>query len=270
VRELTELSWSPVHRLEVMDRWGVDVQLLSPLPLLLPTWAGADAAAHWCREVNTQIAEVVADGGDRFRGLGILPTQQVDAALAELDHVRRLGLHGVELATALDRTRTIGDPAADPLLVALRDAGVPVLVHPVRRGLLGDVPAVVDAGVVVPVDTTIALVPRLWPRRDAPMPNACVAHGGGAVPWLWPRLTTVGRDVGVPLPDWFRVDTAALGGRQIEYLLDVVGADRVLFGTDCPAADEGPVASQLEALDLLGPRAHRVLADNAVAHFGLS
>jgi aminocarboxymuconate-semialdehyde decarboxylase len=268
-REVDEQYWSVERRLATVEAWGLDVQVLSPLPVLLPSWAAGDEAAAWCRAVNEGMAEAVAVGGPRFRALGILPVQDHAAAVAELAHVRALGLVGIELGTAVDQARTIGDPSLDPLLAHLAAEDVPVLVHPVRRGLLGDLAGVLDPAVGLTTDTTLALLPRLWPPRLEAHPRSCVVHGGGTVPWIWPRTRILGGRPDEPLPPWFHADTAALDRHQVAHLLASLGVDRLLFGTDCPAAPAPAVEAQLAALASMGEAGAAVLGGNATRFLAL-
>ena len=268
-RQIDDLYWSVKRRRSLLDAWGVDVQVLSPLPVLLPSWATGAEAAAWCQAVNEGMAEAVAAGGPRFRGLGILPVQDHDAAIAELTRVRTLGLVGVELGTAVDDARTIGDPSVEALLAHLAVEDVPVLVHPTRRGVVGALAGVLEPSVGLTTDTTLALLPRLWPPRHSPTPRSCVAHGGGTLPWVWPRIRCLGRRPHEALPPWFHADTATLESGQLEFLVSSIGADHVLFGTDCPAPPDQVVEDQIAVLEDLGPVGIAVLAGNAQRFFGL-
>jgi aminocarboxymuconate-semialdehyde decarboxylase len=263
LREVDDQYWSVVRRSELLDAWGVDLQVLSPLPALVPTFWAGHHTAEWCRAVNDAMAAAVAAGGPQFLGLGILPMHDVDAAVAELDRVRAHGLVGVELATAVEDGRSLADPSVDVLLTYLATENVAVLVHPVRRGLIGDLPGVLEAAVGLTTDTTLALLPRLWPDGGGPMPRSCVAHGGGTVPWIWPRLRTLSGRTCQPIPPWFHVDTAAVDPAQLEYLVRVLGVERIMFGTDCPAAPGAAVENQLVMLGSLGDASEPILSGNA-------
>ena len=116
-----------------MDEAGIDLQVLSPLPALLPQWADNELAAAWCRKVNAGIAEAVAVGDGRFLGFGILPAQDPELAMEVWSDAAALGLVGVELGTAVDAARLLHDPTVDELLAGLAAADVPALVHPNRR-----------------------------------------------------------------------------------------------------------------------------------------
>jgi aminocarboxymuconate-semialdehyde decarboxylase len=268
-RAVDDGYWSVARRLEQLDAWGVDLQVLSPLPVLVPTWSAGRHTADWCRAVNDSMADAVAAGGPRFLGLGILPTHDVDAAVAELDHVRALGLVGIELGTAVEGSRSLADRSADELLTYLATEDVAVLLHPVRRGLLGDLPGILAAAVDPTTDTTLALLSRLWSDGGVAMPRSCVVHGGGTVPWVWPRLRTLSGRTHAPIPPWFHVDTAAVDRGQLEYLVGALGVERVMLGTDCPAAPGPAVEDHLAVLGRLGHVGEAILSGNAARFLGL-
>jgi aminocarboxymuconate-semialdehyde decarboxylase len=177
---------------------------------------------------------------------------------------------GIELGTAVDDARTIGGSSVDALLARLAAEDVPVLVHPTRRSVLGDLAGVLEPSVGLPTDTTLALLPRLWPPRGDAAPRSCVVHGGGTLPWVWPRVRSLGGPSDAALPAWFHVDTAALDQHQLDYLVTSIGADRLLFGTDCPATPNRVVEDQLAVLEDRGAVGVAVLASNARRFFGLT
>jgi aminocarboxymuconate-semialdehyde decarboxylase len=250
-RAVDDSYWSIERRTELLDELGIDVQVLSPLPPLLPWWTGdATEAREWCRAVNEAIAAAVAAGGGRFRGLGIVPLQDTDLAAAELARIRDLGLVGVEVGTAVDDERTFADASVDGFLAACAAAGLSVLVHPNRPNPYGTMHPALDTGVWRTSDTALVMGERLLRAPDAPAGlRVCLAHGGGSLLWQWPRLT-MSTDLPADLPGWISVDTAGCTARQVDYLIDAVGADRVLLGTDLPAGRRLAIEEQLAGMAL--------------------
>src|ERR671922_2103781 len=85
-------------RLKDMDRMGIDIQAVSPAPNQTYYWTEPRTGAELARLVNERIAEIVGKWPDRFVGLGTVPLQDPDLAVAELNHaVGVLGLRGVEI-----------------------------------------------------------------------------------------------------------------------------------------------------------------------------
>jgi aminocarboxymuconate-semialdehyde decarboxylase len=248
-RLVDDRYWSLSRRTEVLDGLGIDVQVLSPLPPLLPWWAEAGDAREWCRAENEATAAAVGSGQGRFLGLGIVPAQDTDLAAAEVDRIKDLGLVGVEMGTAVDAERSFAHASVDAFLVACAEADLPILLHPNRPNPYGTTHPALDAGIWLTSDTALVMAERLLRNPDAPDGlRVCLAHGGGSLPGQWSRVaTSTGRSAA--LPEWISVDTAGCTWRQVDHLLDVVGPDRVMLGTDLPAGRHPAIAALLEGLE---------------------
>ncbi|MEO5881495.1 MAG: amidohydrolase family protein, partial [Caldimonas sp.] len=95
-RTVPDASWDVTRRVVAMEAQRVSRQVLSPMPELLSYWLDGIDGAALCRYLNEQIAAMVAREPDRFFGLGAVPLQDVDRAIAELEHLMgELGLKGV-------------------------------------------------------------------------------------------------------------------------------------------------------------------------------
>lgn len=239
-------------RLARMDQLQIGRQVLSPLPVLLPHWADSGPAAAWCRAVNDAIAEV-AGTSNRFLPMGILPMQDPGAAIEEVGRLAAGGFVGVELGTALDDHRDLGDPAADEVLTAIADAGLRVLVHPTRSAVLPRGPASLASSLGLLTDTALAIGSALV-RDDAVVryPKTCVAHGGGTLVWAWHQISV---RTGSParLPEWLHVDTAGCTPAHAAFAADVLGPERVIFGSDLPATKNVRVQELVESLVIRRP-----------------
>jgi aminocarboxymuconate-semialdehyde decarboxylase len=244
-RVVDDSYWSLERRTALLDELGIDVQVLSPFPALLPWWAPADEALDWCRAMNEALASAV---GVRFRALGIVPLQDCSLAVAELERIRDLGLAGVEVGTAVDERRTFADPAVDDFLAACVELELPVLLHPNRPNPFGATRAALDAGLWRPSDTALVVGERLLRGWEAPAGlRVCIAHGGGSLPWLWSRVAIIA-GAGDGLPEWISLDTAGCTPRQVDHLIDVLGPDRVFLGTDLPAGRRPAIEALLAGM----------------------
>lgn len=113
-REVTDQVWSPEKRIADMDREGVDVQVLSPIPVTFSYWAPADAALAMSRIQNDFIADTVNRHPSRFIGLGTVPLQDPQTAIREMDRsVHELGLKGIEIGTNVNG-KNLDDPSLIP------------------------------------------------------------------------------------------------------------------------------------------------------------
>jgi len=242
--------WSVPDRIDRIDRTGIDVQVISPLPVLLPHWASGADAALWCRAVNAAIAEAVASSAGRFVGFAILPLQEPELAADVWADAKRLGLVGVELGTAVDSERMLHEPFIDELLAHLAHEQVPTLVHPTRPDALGPVSASVSRGLALPTDTAMAVAPRVERDRvSADHPRSCLAHGGGTLIWEWSRIYASRAGMDATFPEWLYVDTAGCRIEHVRFLVEVLGEQAVMFGTDQPAADDLAAAELIESYD---------------------
>jgi aminocarboxymuconate-semialdehyde decarboxylase len=189
-RKIDERSWSVERRIADMDAEGVALQVLSPIPVSYGYEAAPDAGAAFCRAQNDALAALVRARPDRFAALGAVPLQDPELACIELERaVRELGLKGVEIGTTAGG-RELDDPALEPFWERCEALGAIVFVHPesapgfdrVRRRMM-----VISTG--YPSETGIAgamlLTSGLLERRRL---RIVLAHGGGTLPWLLPRL----------------------------------------------------------------------------------
>jgi aminocarboxymuconate-semialdehyde decarboxylase len=259
-RKVESSYWSLSRREGRLGAAGIDVQVLSPLPVLLPSWADAAAASEWCRAVNDAMAVTAGEHADRFAAFGTVALQDPDAAAAEVERIRSLGLLGVALGTAVGSS-TIADEQFDGFFRHLGSLGIPVLVHPNRTGLLGPVPRPLEVGLATTTDTALAVGELLHRTGPAvPYPRICLAHGGGTLLWAWARTRSVLGEQDGELPSWLFFDTAGCDLPQMEYLLATASPEHVLFGSDQPGTGDQAAARQKAALR--AARQDAVLSDN--------
>lgn len=256
--------WDIDHRLETLDALGIDVQVLSPLPVMLPFWADGARVQDYCAAYNELLAEACARHPGRFLALGIVPVQDPELAAKELRRVKDLGLAGVELGTWLGDARELADDGIGEIFQALAESDLAALLHPNHPAPFGQpVPFATEFGVGVPCETARCMaglhLAGTIERCDGL--RLCLSHGGGAFLWLWPRFRGIAGRSGASteLPSVY-VDTAGLDATNLAYLAHHVAEDRVLLGTDLPAAGEAAIRANFAALAASG--------DDAVARAG--
>src|ERR1051325_6504837 len=115
---LVEAAYDPAARVKALDQMKIDLQAISPSPILLFYWDDAAAAAYFSRLQNEAIQQTVNLHPDRFVGFGSVPLQDVAAAIAIAREAKALGLKGLEIGTAVGE-RALDDAVFEPFYDAV-------------------------------------------------------------------------------------------------------------------------------------------------------
>lgn len=266
-------------RLDAMDRTGVDLQILSPWIDLVAYRLDAEPGARWSRLLNESLADEAATRPDRFKAIGTVPLQAPDLAAAELRYaVEVLGMVGVEIGTRVGDVDLVSS-GLDAVWAEADRLGCFILLHPLEplAGIdLSDRMLHNIAG--RPAETTIALSRLLLAGvvENHPAMALCAVHGGGFLPYQIGRMQrgwearpdVVGTDLAMTPTEALRsvyFDTVLNDPAAIRYLIDRVGADRVLLGSDYPfeMGDPDPIATLLAVPGLDAGERTAVLSGNA-------
>lgn len=245
-RKVDSQLWDVDDRLDSMDTHGIEQQLISPVPIMLTTWADPRPAAAFAREINDGLAAAVAASKGRLAGLAAVPLQDIGAAVVELERaVTELGLVGVEIGTRVEN-RELDDPELVPFFAAAADLNATIFVHPMDGGI-GAVRRAgqpYDFGLGMLTDTALAATALLTGGVLDRHPELRIgfAHGCGTLAWAAPRLNLAlsiwGEDGhSHAFDDLLRhlwVDTLVLDPAHLPLLVHRFGADHVMVGTDAP------------------------------------
>jgi aminocarboxymuconate-semialdehyde decarboxylase len=235
------------QRLSDMDHMGIDVQAVSPSPDQTYYGLPPDLAIEATRLVNDNIADIMGKHPDRFAGLGTVPFQVPELAVAELERLHKsLGLKGIEIAGSV-QGEDYSDPKFRPIFAKVEELGLLMFMHPTgfthtsRMGpwhlgnLIGN-----------PLESTVAVHHLIFGGVLDRYPGLklVVAHGGGFLPAYSGRV-----DHGAAArPDTCEhlhhepthylkrlyFDTMVFTHHQLEYLVAQWGADHILMSTDYP------------------------------------
>lgn len=246
-RAIDSRSWNGARRIDDMGEDGIDVQVVSPMPELLSYWFSADDCDALADHINHTIAELCADHPRHFAGIGMVPLQDPALAARRLEKIQSIGLYGVEIGTHINGV-PLGDPQLDEFYAAAEEADLAIIVHPLHpAGLerIGSHP-VLAAVAAFPLETTFAatsLLTRGVLERH-PRLRILLSHGGGALPWILPRLEqTRILDPSLEylfarspkeMARQFYYDSILYEDAALRYLADTVGTDKLLVGSDYP------------------------------------
>ncbi len=239
--------------LAIMDRFGTDLQLISPRPFMaMHGEKPVRMVQHWTMGVNDYIAELVGAYPTRFAGVCGLPQvggEPVTVALAELERcITELGFVGTLLDTdpgeGDNSTPTLDNEYWYPLYEKLCALDVPALIHSTgckwgRETYSMHFISEESLAVLSLANSRVFL--------DFPTLKIIIAHGGGSIPyqvgrWRAERLhPQMNKDV--PLKESFDdslrrlyFDTVVHNRNSLEMLIKLVGSDRVMFGTENPGS----------------------------------
>ena len=274
----------PSVRLEAMQRMGVDMQVIAPAPAQQNYWAGADLCLALSRAQNDHVAALAATNPDRFAALGTLPMSAPAFAADEASRgVQELGLRGFQIDTRVNAVE-LSDPAFDPVWARLADLDVPLFLHPLGfsdGARLGPFFMVNTVG--QPLEETLAFAHLIsgGVLDRFPTLKVVIAHGGGYAPFYvgrmdhaWKVRPEVRRLTAEPPSAYLRrlwFDTCVFRVEHLTALVDMVGADRVMLGSDYPfdMGDPDPTAI-VHACPGLDPAARSaILGGTAAALFRL-
>ncbi len=247
-RALDDRSWSVQRRIEDMDRDGVGLQVLSPMPELLSYWMETGDAALICEHSNHQIADMIGAAPTRFRGLGAVPLQDPEKAASLLMGMRStFGLSGVEIGSNINGVM-IGDRRFDPFYAAAEQAGMCIFVHalhPIAAKPISASPAYTSFA-LFPIDVAMAVSSLILEGTLDRFPRLKIgfSHGGGALGAILGRLDRGWESTGEYGASGSRrpsdvaksifFDSNVYDTGYLRYLATVVSPGKIFLGTDYP------------------------------------
>lgn len=274
-----------------MDAAGVDVNVLQPSPMIFSYHLPPEVGEEFSRAFNDEVARHVAEHPDRFWASAQLPMQDLDRAARELERaVRDLGAVSCSLGYVLGPDRTLADPDCDEFLSAVEELDVPILLHPVALGQDIDLAAGRAEWILqnhldwawgyLFVETAAVIGFMFSGALDRhPRLRVMVPHGGGMIPYQVGRLDLHAqvfgrgdRGVGAAFSkppseylDRFFFDTVVHDPRALQLLVDVMGEDHVVLGSNYPGWDNAPIWDLIRDLPGLSAEAkEKILGLNAV------
>ncbi len=254
-REVDDNCFDAAVRMKEMDETEVTVQVLSTIPVLFNYWAKPKDGLETSRFFNDHIADTVAKnlpagqaGAKRFIGIGTVPLQDVDLAIKEMERcVTELKMPGLEIGSNINGDN-LSDKKFFPFYKRAEELGCALFVHPWE--MMGEsqiqkywLPWLVG----MPAETSRAICSMIFGGVLAAFPKLRIAfaHGGGSFPLTIGRIEhgfnvrpdLVQVDNAINPRDYigkFWIDSLVHDAKALNYIVDVMGEDKICLGSDYP------------------------------------
>lgn len=284
-RPVYRALWDADFRVAELDAQGIATQLVCATPIMFAyAWEPA-LAADWAARMNDKALAFCARHPDRLKALAQVPLQDTRRACTEAARAMACGCVGVQIGNHVG-DKDLDHPDLVDFLSYCAENDIPVLVHPwdmmgggqrMKHWML---PWLVSMA----AETQLGMMSLILSGALERIPESlriCFAHGGGSFAFLlgradnaWKHRDIVRKDCPRPPSEYarrFHVDGIVFDERALRLLVDVMGAERVMLGSDYPfPLGEQEVGALVRQAGFLDPaQQQRILAGNAREFFRL-
>jgi aminocarboxymuconate-semialdehyde decarboxylase len=282
-REIGANCWDPTLRVEEYARAHTQVQVICTIPVMFSYWAKPTDTLAISRFLNDHIARVCQQHPQHYIGLGTLPMQDTNLAIAELERIHQMGFAGVQIGSNVNQLN-LHEPQFRPIFEAMAALNMAVLIHPWEMMGEADMTRYWLPWLVgMPAETARAACSLVFGGILEQLPHLriCLAHAGGSF------VPTIGRikhgfdcrpDLVAPdnpvspelyLPR-FWYDSATHDPVLLRYIADQVGADRICLGTDYPFPLGDPtIGAFMLDMDFTEQQVAAIFAQNTLDWLGM-
>lgn len=283
-REVWPNAFDPEVRIAEYAEHGVQVQVVSTVPVLFSYWAPGESALELARYLNDHIAGVAQEHPKNIIPLATVPLQAPDLAIAEMERCKtELNIPGIQIGSHVNEWN-LSDDVLFGLFEAAQDLDVAIMVHPWDMMGKETMPKYWLPWLVgMPAEQSRAICSMIFGGVFERLPKLRVlfAHGGGSFPYtlgriehgfnMRPDLVAVDNKKGPrDYLGHFYVDSITHDPAALRYLIDIVGLDAIAMGTDYPfPLGEQKPGAVLDALGLSEVERERVFHGTALEWLGL-
>ncbi len=284
-REIRPNTWDADLRTAEYAGFGVQVQVLSTVPVMFSYWAKPHHALELHSALNDHMADTVRTHPRHYAGIGTVPLQSPQLALRELERcIDELGLQGVQIGSHVGDWN-LDAPELFPFFEAAADLGAAILVHPWDMMGSDSMPKYWLPWLVgMPAEQARAACCLIFGGvlERLPALRVALAHGGGAFPYTIGRIEhgfnmrpdLVATDNFRNPRDYLQrlyFDSWVADDAALRYLLATCGSERVMLGTDYPfPLGEQRPGEGIERLQLDDTQRARLYHGTALEWLGLS
>ncbi|MBL0028632.1 MAG: amidohydrolase [Rhodanobacteraceae bacterium] len=283
-REIWPNTWDAELRIAEYAKFGVSVQVASTVPVMFSYWAKGHQALELHRALNDHLAELCRAHPAHFAGVGTVPLQSPQLAIQEMERcIDQLGISGIQIGSHVNDWN-LDAPELFEFFEAAQELRAAILIHPWDMMGTDAMPKYWLPWLVgMPAEQTRAACSLIFGGvlERLPKLRVCFAHGGGSFPYTIGRIehgykmrpdlvaTDNHRNPREYFPRLF-FDSCVHDPQALRYLLDVVGHDRVMLGTDYPfPLGEQVPGSGIDALGLGDDARARLFHGAALEWLGL-
>ena len=284
-RPVYQALWDPDFRIKELDAQGIDVQIVCATPVMFGYAWDAGKAADWAARMNDKAVEFCAAQPKRLKPLSQVPLQDTKLACAEASRAQRAGCVGVQIGNHVG-DRDMDDEQLVEFLTYCAEQSIPVLVHPwdmmgggnrMKKWML---PWLVSMAAETQLGMLSLILSGAMERTPESL-KICFAHGGGNFAFglgradnAWKHRDIVRQDCPRPPSEYarrFYTDGIVFNPGALKLLVDVIGADHVLLGSDYPfPLGEQSIGSLVRSADFLSAEQKQgITRGNAASFFNL-
>lgn len=246
-REIDINCWDVSVRIEEMEKFQIDAQVISTIPVMFSYWAKPQDGLKVAMFLNDHIAKIINHYPKKFIGLATLPMQDIELSIKELERAKSIGFRGVQIGSNVNQ-KNLTEQEFGEFFSACESLDMCILVHPWQ--MMGQeymqkywLPWLVG----MPAETARAIASMIFSGvfDKHPQLRVCFAHGGGSF------IPTIGRIehgwecrpdlVAIDNPNnprnylgKFWVDSHTCDHKLLQYIISEIGVDKVVQGSDYP------------------------------------